>query len=55
MFPGVSNILEQLEKIWEVRQKFLMRKKKYLHYKLGDKFALEMDEAVYLLKIQSCT
>lgn len=53
LFPGVSNILEQLEKIWEVRQKFLMKKKKDLHYKLGDKFALGMNEPLYLLK--SCT
>lgn len=24
LFPGVSNILEQLEKIWEVREEFLL-------------------------------
>ena len=34
VFPGVSNILEQLEKIWEVREEFLLGKKKFMHIKL---------------------
>lgn len=27
LFPGVSDILEQLEKIWEVREEFLLRRR----------------------------
>lgn len=49
LFPGVSNILEQLEKIWEVREEFLSVRKKYMHFKLWTKFALGKSETVHLL------
>lgn len=51
LFPGVSNILEQLERIWEVRgKKSSSEKKKYLLVKLGTEFALDPRETDGLLQ-----